>query len=119
MIKKFLTALIAEKLSLEQTLIEITQKNTKPGFAQNDFQTFRHTNGEFVEAAHYTSRKRKLRHGFNVKRSAGSQANVSKSLKSFAWGNVLSVGCSPSTDLQLRAKRGFNPVTSIQLNFEE
>ena len=72
-------------------------------------KTFRHTNGEFVEASHYTLKNEDRTHGFRVKRAIGTPVHMEKSLKSLVWHNSKRAGLTPPSEFRMR-KSSYSPL---------
>ena len=65
-------------------------------------KTLRHTNGEFVEQAHYTIKNEETLHRLKVTRKLGSQGHLEKSLKSISWHNSRRVGILKASKFRIR-----------------
>ena len=65
---------------------------------------FRNTNGEYVEAAHYSRKNFDIAHGYVVKHKQGTAHHLLKSLQSLSSYNSLRVGATPPQDFTLRKK---------------
>ena len=65
---------------------------------------FRNTNGEYVEAAHYSRKNFDIAHGYVMKHKQGTAHHLLKSLQSLSSYNSLRVGATPPQDFTLRKK---------------
>ena len=65
---------------------------------------FRFTNGEYVEAAHYSLKNHEVDHGYVVKKKQGTQHHLLKAFQSLSSFNSMRVGCTPPQEFTLRKK---------------
>ena len=65
-------------------------------------KTFTHTNGEFVEAAHYTIKTEETQHRLKVTRKLGTPDHASKSFKSITWHNSRRAGLVPAFKFMIK-----------------
>ena len=66
---------------------------------------FRNTNGEFVEAAHYSLKNHEHDHGYVVKKKQGTPHHLLKALQSLSSFNSMRVGATPPQEFTLRKKK--------------
>ena len=66
-------------------------------------KTFRHTNGEFVEAQHYAIKNEDRTHGFKVKWMIGTPIHQEKMLKPMVWHNSKRAGFTPPAEFKIRS----------------
>ena len=65
-------------------------------------KNFRYTNGEFVEASHYSIKNEDKTHNFKVTRGIGTPIHREKLLKSMIWHNSKRTGLTPPGKFTLR-----------------
>ena len=68
-------------------------------------KTLRYTNGEFVEATHYTFKRDDQTHKFKVVRKIGTPTHKELSLKSLVWHNSRRAGYIPSEKFRIRSPK--------------
>ena len=74
-------------------------------YFENTGTNFRNTNGEFVEAAHYSLKNHEHDHGYVVKKKQGTPHHLLKALQSLSSFNSMRVGATPPQEFTLRKKK--------------
>ena len=81
-------------------------------YFKNTGTNFRNTNGEFLEAVHYSLKRHEVEHGYVVKKKQGTPTYLLKSLQSISSYNSLRIGSTPPQDFTLRRKSTPSPNTT-------
>ena len=71
-------------------------------YFENTGTNFRNTNGEFVEAAHYSLKNHEIDHGYVVKKKQGTPHHLLKAFQSLSSFNSMRVGGTPPQEFTLR-----------------
>ena len=78
-------------------------------YFKNAGTNFRNTNGEFLEAVHYSLKRHEVEHGYVVKKKQGTPTHLLKSLQSISSYNSMRIGATPPQDFTLRKNNTPSP----------
>ena len=79
-------------------------------YFKNAGTNFRITNGEFLEAVHYSLKRHEVEHGYVVKKKQGTPTHLLKSLQSISSYNSTRTGATPPQDFTLRKNNTPSPL---------